>query len=523
MKHNKFRSAGIRWKLFGFMLLPTFLLLVILWLVQTVFFGLFYSQIKTDELKKTTETVIQNIENSDIKDTILLLAGNGDINISVMDTSAFENLYSSGEDFDSVTYGWGSYGMFKLYEDVMENGGEYVRYYRYDNGNSKINNPPSSSQTSSDTQFESDNRLPEGNSEESRSKEVLYRIQSPGFFGHIRQKNQLLYAKTATLSDKTEVMVVADTRISPFDSTVSTLRYQLIICSIISVIVSFALSFFISKRFSNPIININKSAKALASGNFDVTFEGSGYREIEQLSDTLNFASKELGKAESLRRELMANVSHDMRTPLTMIVGYSEVMRDIPGENTPENVQVIIDEANRLSAFVNSVLDLTKLQSGMDKLELEEIDITDLLSKTVLRYSKLLSENECGFILNALDTPVYVNADITKLTQVLHNLIDNSVNYAKAPKKVTITQKLCHDSFIRIEIQDNGEGINPDELPFIWDRYYKTEKSHNRNIVGSGLGLSIVKAILEKHNARYGVETTCENGSTFWFELSCHI
>ena len=508
MNHSKKHSFGIRWKLFAFMLIPTFLLLIILWLIQTVFFGLFYARIKTDELKRTTSTVIRDIEKSDIKDTIMFLAGNGDINISVIDTKAFENLYSSGEAFDSVTYGWGAYGMFKLYDEVMENGGEYVRYYSAKNQSETEKSLPNAPQD-----FDRDASYDE------RDKDVYRRIPTPGVFGHIGHKNQLLYAKTARLSDDTEIMVVADTRISPFDSTVSTLRYQLIISSIISVFVSLLLSYFISRKVSKPIENINKSAKTLATGNFDVHFEGKGYREIEQLSDTLNFTSRELGKADSLRKELMANVSHDMRTPLTMIVGYSEVMRDIPGENTPENVQVIIDEANRLSAFVNSVLDLTKLQSGMDKLETQTLDITELVWKTAERYTKLLAENECEVVVHGMREQVYVNGDITKLTQVLHNLADNAVNYSKEPKKIVITQKLTNDGYVRVEIKDNGEGINPDELPYIWDRYYKTKNNHKRNLLGSGLGLSIVKEILEKHYARYGVETSQNNGSTFWFEL----
>ncbi len=496
------------------MLIPTFFLLIILWLVQTVFFGLFYAQVKTEELKKTTETVIRDIEKSDISNTIMFLSGNGDINISVIDTKAFDSLYTTGDAYSSVSSGLGSYGMFRLYEDVIENGGEYSRYYS-----------TSSTQENTDKNISksSDFRDPQGNTPKNFpgiGRDSFHRIPTPGFFGHIGQKNQLLYAKTAILSNGTEIMVVADTMLSPFDSTVSTLRYQLIICSIISIILSLLLSFLISKKVSKPIININNSARTLATGDFDVHFEGNGYREIEQLSDTLNFASRELGKSEALRRELMANVSHDMRTPLTMIVGYSEAMRDIPGENTPENVQVIIDEANRLSAFVNNVLDLTKLQSGMEKLEMEKIDITSLVRKTAERYTKLLPENECSVSLCAPDEPVYVMGDATKLTQVLHNLADNAVNYAGNTKKIGFTQTVTQDGYVRVEISDNGEGIPPEELPYIWDRYYKTDKNHKRSTVGSGLGLSIVKEILKKHNARYGVETSSENGSVFWFSLS---
>jgi signal transduction histidine kinase len=255
----------------------------------------------------------------------------------------------------------------------------------------------------------------------------------------------------------------------------------------------------------------------LAEGNFDAKFEGKGYREIEELNDTLNFAADELGKVETLRRELMANVSHDMRTPLTMIVGYGEAMRDIPGENNSENIQVIIDEANRLAEFVNSVLDLSKLQSGLDTLEYEETDAAELLVKTAERYRKLVPDAEIllDFVGEGSTT---VKCDVSKITRVLHNLTDNAINYASTPARVVLRQIIGENS-VRIEISDNGEGISRDELPYIWDRYYKTEKSHRRNVVGSGIGLSIVKEILKKHGARFGVESKEKEGSTFWFEL----
>lgn len=513
MKQNKASSCGIRWKIFLYMLIPSFLLLFILWLIQTVFFGVFYAHVKTDELKRSAETVVSNINKSDIKDTILLLAGNGDVNISVIDTEAFENVYTSGDDITSVTNGWGAYSMYKLYEDTEKNGGEYVRYYSAD---AEYEQMPEKDEEPKDAP----DNVPSYDREPDKpfGRESFHRIPSPGIFDHIGKKNLLLYSKTAYLSDGTEIMVVADSRLTPLNSTVSTLRRQLGVCTLVSVISSLVLSFLISKKVSSPIEKLNKAAKKLADGNFEANFQGTGYREIEQLSDTLNFASREIGKTEALRRELMANVSHDMRTPLTMIVGYSEVMRDIPGENTPENVQVIIDEANRLSEFVNSVLDLTKLQSGMERIETEITDLRELVKNTAERYSRLLSQETCAVELKIPDEPTYANCDVMKITQALHNLADNAVNYAKDPKKISLSLERKHDGFLRVEIADNGEGINPNELPYIWDRYYKTSKSHKRNTVGSGIGLSIVKEIFDLHGARYGVETS-GGGSVFWFEL----
>lgn len=523
---KKHRSPTIRWKLFFATLFPTLVLIMILWVAQTVLLGVFYRSIKTDELKQTTENVVNNIENSDIENRIFFLSSNGNINIRVIETSAFEYLYTTGEAFDSVTYGWGPYGMLDLYEEAQDGGGELVRYYsegeefdemqrRFDE-NSSLSPTPDNGENANDAD---ENDIPAEEKFDFRSH--FKHVPAPSMFENTGKHSDLLYAKIATLSDGSEIMVVADTRISPLDSMVATLKTQLVFCTIVTIIVSLIVSFFIARHISKPIEKINKSAKVLASGDFGARFEGKGYREIEELNDTLNFASSELGKVENLRRELMANVSHDMRTPLTMIVGYSEVMRDIPGENNPENVQVIIDEASRLTNFVNSVLDLSKLQNGMEKFEFCELDITAILESSAERYRKLLGDT--GLCVNLDVTQhAYVMADETKITQVIHNLCDNAVNYAKSPKEITIRQTVTKNT-VKIEISDNGEGIDPKELPYIWDRYYKSDKSHKRNVAGSGIGLSIVKEILKKHSARFGVESKENIGSTFWFELPCKI
>jgi len=193
-------------------------------------------------------------------------------------------------------------------------------------------------------------------------------------------------------------------------------------------------------------------------------------------------------------------------------------MRDIPGENTPENVQVIIDEARRLTEFVNSVLDLSKLQSGIEKMNLEKVCLSDELDKLTSRYKMLYANSGYKVVLDAPDE-VYVECDPTRLSQVILNLIDNAVNYTGEDKTVIVRQKLKPDGFVRIEVADSGDGIPQEQLPYIWDRYYKSDKAHRRNVVGSGIGLSIVKEILNRHKAKYGVESKMGVGSVFWFEM----
>jgi signal transduction histidine kinase len=155
----------------------------------------------------------------------------------------------------------------------------------------------------------------------------------------------------------------------------------------------------------------------------------------------------------------------------------------------------------------------------MEKAEMQETDLTDILEKTVLRYESLLSDKELSITFEC-DEHVFVACDVTKITQVINNLVDNAVNYANFPKTVKLSQVFNEkDKTVRVEISDNGDGIEPDMIPHIWNRYYKVDKKHTRAVAGSGLGLSIVSKLLQIHSAEYGVETSASNGTTFWFSL----
>ena len=237
-------------------------------------------------------------------------------------------------------------------------------------------------------------------------------------------------------------------------------------------------------------------------------------REVSELADTLNFAAGELSKTEGLRREFVANVSHDLRTPLTMIKGYAEVMRDLPGENTPENVQIIIDEAGRLNDLVNDLLDLSRLQAGVMELNRTRFNLTASIREILGRYQRF---KDYRFPFEPKEE-AYVVADELKISQVVYNLVNNAVNYAGEDKTVSLEQALSGGR-VRVSVTDTGEGIPADRLRDIWDRYYKVDREHRRAQVGTGLGLSIVKNVLDLHGGAYGVISQEGKGSTFWFEL----
>ena len=312
-------------------------------------------------------------------------------------------------------------------------------------------------------------------------------------------------------------MVIVSTEIAPPSGTLLAIRGLLISLTIASLIVSVIVSFFLSRSISLPVSKMSKKAKSLTLYDYDVTFEEKGPREIAELAVALNSATAELKKLSDTQKELIANISHDLRTPLTMISGYSEVMRDFPDERSPENMQIIIDETARLNSLVNDLLTVSKLQSGSQVMNLKTVSITKAVQDTVKRYEKLLEHKEYNIVFES-DCEVFVSADETRLLQVVYNLINNAINYTGDDKTVIVRQEV-YDDVVRISVIDSGEGISEENLPLIWDRYYKVDKVHKRAILGTGLGLSIVKNILLLHGSRFGVSSEVGNGSTFWFEF----
>lgn len=332
--------------------------------------------------------------------------------------------------------------------------------------------------------------------------------------------NTLAYC--AYLDDSTgeEVILYIFSPLFPVESTVDILANQLKYVTVISLALAFILSWLISRRISKPIVNITKSASKLAEGNYDVTFEGGHYSEILQLAETLNYTSRELAKADNLQKDLIANVSHDLRTPLTMVKSYAEMIRDLSGNNPDKrnaHIQVIIEEADRLNLLVADLLMLSKMQSGVDALNVTQFSMRDSIVSLLNSYW-ILSEQDGYTFRFECDPNIIVTGDESRIKQVLSNLVNNAVRYSDENKEILINVKETENA-IRCEVTDRGQGIPEEELEHIWERYYKSSSNHSRTTAGTGLGLSIVKEILLLHKASFGVISKVHEGSTFWFEL----
>ncbi|MEG1584790.1 MAG: HAMP domain-containing sensor histidine kinase, partial [Anaerovorax sp.] len=306
----------------------------------------------------------------------------------------------------------------------------------------------------------------------------------------------------------------------PVSSTVSILTNQLIYVTIISLILAFLLSFYLSNRIARPIRSITRQAKKLANGQYGIIFQGGHYTEIINLANTLTHTSLQLEKANTLQKDLIANVSHDLRTPLTMVKSYAEMIRDLSGdvpEKRNSHLQVIIEEADRLNLLVSDMLTLSRLQSGVVTVEPESFSMKDTAESIIHAYT-LLEEQEGYSILLDCPEDIMAKGDPMRIKQVVSNLLNNAVKYCGQDKTVFVSVRRVRNK-MRCEVTDHGMGIESSEFDQIWDRYYKASTNHIRTTTGTGLGLSIVKEILTLHNSKFGVISQVGKGSTFWFEL----
>ncbi|MEE0800126.1 MAG: HAMP domain-containing sensor histidine kinase [Gemmiger sp.] len=274
-----------------------------------------------------------------------------------------------------------------------------------------------------------------------------------------------------------------------------------------------------SKWFTKPVQQLSAGAREIAAGNYDVQVDVRRRDELGLLGREFNHMAQEVKHSAQLEKDILANVSHDLRTPLTLIKGYAETVRDITGEDQDkrtEQCNIIVDETDRLSALVNSVMELSKVSSGAEKPNLVNFDMSELCFEVAGRYDALCEQNGWTLQLEA-DHACPVSADPAMMERVLHNLLGNATHHI-GPDGIFILRAIPKDNGIcRIEVEDHGPGIPPEDLPHIFDRYYRSRKDAGKT--GTGLGLSITKAILQQHGFAFGVDSTLGKGSVFWFEM----
>lgn len=504
----KDKKTGIAWKMIMYILAFLAVGCILIYLFHASFKNSIYEHLKQKDIKSAYSYIEQKllsegIDGLESDEDMQAMLHEGGICAAVYDKDG-NMLFSYDAVPFCVLHKYTKSDIERIYKKTQQDG-KYISYKDADFFEFRPNdNIVPKDEKTSQQPFGQPDEQPQNNSSSKRNVHKEEKVKT------------IVYSRIENVNGE-PYMIILNSSIHPTGVAGQLLGIEAVYVCIVLVLFSALLAFVMYRKISRPIMLTNQKALLLAKGDYTVQFDMVGYKEIDQLNSTLNYAAGELRKTEELRNELMANISHDLRTPLTMIRGCAELMRDIPGECNEENINVIINESSRLSNLVTDILDLSKMQSGVTALEISEFSLTDLVSDVVKGYSKMLSdENEK--IEFKFDREVFVEADCLKISRVVHNLISNAINYSPKDEKVVVMQT-AENNKVRIDVKDKGAGIDEKDIPLIWERYYKVDKNRKRKSHGTGLGLSIVKNILEMHKAEYGVISKKGEGSDFYFIL----
>jgi len=296
---------------------------------------------------------------------------------------------------------------------------------------------------------------------------------------------------------------------SGYSVLIGNLMKLFLMSSILTLIFTFVLMFFLTRRLVKPLNEMSRAAKSYAKGNFDARISLTGVDEINELAYAFNNMADSLSHLENMRRSFLQNVSHDLRTPMTTISGFIDGMLDgtITPEQYPYYLSVVSDETKRLTRLTKTLLDISELESDAEEFAPESYDICESIRRALLTFESHIISKELKLKINLPEEEVYVYADKDAIHRVIYNLIDNAIKFSYNSGMLTITAKKDAKNAI-ISIRNTGVGISQEDLPFIFDRFFKSDKSRGLDKKGMGLGLYIAKAIVEKQGGTIRAEST---------------
>ncbi len=315
------------------------------------------------------------------------------------------------------------------------------------------------------------------------------------------------------------ILVTGDT--TQIRSALGTMILWTVLVSAFALIGSGVVSYYAAYRVINPFIEMNHAVQCYSRGDFSTRIPVKGKDEAAQLGKSLNEMAEQLRGLEDTRRSFVANVSHELRSPLTSMKGFLEAMQDgtIPPENYPEYIEIVLNETRRMVTLVNDLLDLARIESGTIQLNFEVFDVNELIRRTLLTFEARLVENEMEMEVHFAQEQCMVYADPTQIGQVLRNLIDNAIKYSPKGRALFVSTYSMRKT-VYVTVRDTGIGIPQEDVPHVFDRFYKVEKAHTPTPqMGSGLGLSIVKRIIESHGQSITVRSARGRGTQFTFTL----
>ncbi len=309
---------------------------------------------------------------------------------------------------------------------------------------------------------------------------------------------------------------------SAVNDSIKQVYLDVLLTAFVAVVAAILAVYYITTRITKPIVDMNATVRRYSKGNFDLRLQAGGTDEVAQLAQSFNVMADELNDLEQTRRSFVANVSHELRSPLTSMRGFLEAMQDgtIPPDERGKYMDVVISETRRMTDMVNDLLDLARIESGQTTLNLTVFDLNELTRRTLITFETRVNEKNLAVDLEVPSAPCYVEADSVQIVQVLRNLIDNALKYS--PEKGTLSIKIAvmGRKSATVTVRDEGNGIPTEDIPRVFDRFYKVEKAHTPTLQsGTGLGLALVKRIVDQHDENIWVESSEGHGTAFTFTL----
>lgn len=376
-----------------------------------------------------------------------------------------------------------------------------------------------------------------------RDKELEKETESYSIYSLFDKRMQSKYIELVGILENNDIVILRTNVVSMQESMKAANIFLIYVGLISSIIVSFIM-YFVSRNFTRPILQLAENAKRMSELDFDVHYKVKTNDEIGELGSSINFMSDKLREtvtelksannelqmdiekktqADEMRKDFLSNVTHELKTPIALIQGYAEGLKDNIND-APEDREfycdVIIDEAVKMNEMVKKLLTLNRLEFGTTPVEIERFELIELI-KSVLTSTEILAKQKQVTVEFLAEGPCFVWADEYMMEEVLMNYISNAYHHVAGENRIEV-RVTPNGEHVRVSVFNTGECIPQEDIPNLWIKFYKVDKARTREYGGTGIGLSIVKAVMEAHNQEYGV-VNHENGVEFWFELDSHV